>query len=74
MTPYSIGDVCRYTGTDPIWSGEHIIKECEMEGPDSFEYATTQGAWIDHEDLELVEKSSCKSRRLLWESMEHEMI
>lgn len=74
MKPYTFGDVCKYTGREALWAGEHIIKECSMDSPEIFEYATTQGAWIDHNDLELVEESSKQSRQRLWDEMEGECL
>jgi hypothetical protein len=59
--PFRFGDVCKYVGDDD-WSERHIIESMSPDGPEHWEYSTSQGAWIPHSDLELVAESSAESR------------
>jgi hypothetical protein len=72
MKPFTFGDVCKYTGTDPSWEGTHIIEQCDSLGDEEFEYSTTQGAWINHNELRLVTESSESSRKAIYEKNRRE--
>lgn len=71
--PFRHGDVCEFKGEDRDWKGRHIIDEISVnDDPERWEYATSQGAWIPHEELELVEESSVSSRAELHQLKEDE--
>ena len=58
--PFRMGDVVTYTGSSSSWKGEHVIHDVKFScvRPLRFEYSTTQGAWIKHADLALVQPAS----------------
>lgn len=74
IVPFRTGDVCRYIGKERLWSpGEvHIIHEVSVDGPQNFSYSTDRGAWIEHEDFQLVEGASPASIKKLFDSMVEE--
>lgn len=70
--PFRHGDVCEFKG-ESHWKGRHIIDEISVnDDPERWEYATSQGAWIPHECLELVADSSVESRAELHRMKEEE--
>ncbi len=69
MIPFRMGDVVRIS--DPDFEGKAIIHEAVFCG-DSFEYSTTNGAWVAHEDCKLVSKANKKSLEELRKSLEDE--
>jgi hypothetical protein len=70
--PFRAGDVCEYIGNDEFWRGTHIIHELSLSNASDWEYSTTQGAWIGHEELKLVRNADQKSLRQLVKSLGEE--
>ena len=50
IIPYRMGDVVTVKGT----KGVYIIDECNMIGPQEFEYSTNTGALHKHSDITLI--------------------
>ena len=69
--PFRLGDVCKYVGKED-WKSPLIIGNCDVSSVPVLQYDTSVGAWIPHDDLELIEESSVKSRAELFRINEEE--
>jgi hypothetical protein len=61
VPPFRVGDLVRVRDhTDTNWSTneKHIIMDVNVMGVNDYDYGTTAGAWIPHEELVLVEACS----------------
>ena len=68
IKPYRTGDVVLIKGrTDTC-----VIEDVEIIGLNAYEYATTSGAWFDHEQLTLVREADEESINELLLSREEE--
>jgi len=64
IVPFRLGDTVRHRKTGE----KHVINECTMaQHEDALEYSTDIGAWYSHEEFELLQASSSKSRKLILE-------
>lgn len=72
--PFRVGDVVKYIGKDRVWGkeSEHIIQDVSVNGINYYEYSTDRGAWIPHEDFELVRECDKASLTKLLKSMSDE--
>jgi hypothetical protein len=74
VLPFRHGDVVKYIGPhNTVWKvkQEHII-DYIMRGVNSWSYSTNCGAWIPHEDFELVRECNAESIAKLYEGFEDE--
>ncbi len=63
-----VGQKVNHWGTD-----DHIINEVCIDGPDAApSYSTDRGAWFEHSDFVLIERSSAASRAAVIEAQEAE--
>lgn len=62
-----MGDVVKYVGEYDAFEGIQIIDKIEDSEYNEyeFEYSTTKGAWIPHNELKLVRECDAKSIKQL---------
>jgi hypothetical protein len=70
-TQFGIGDIVSFNKNCTFGKkGETtIIEEVDYQGGGEFQYATTDGAWLDHDELSLVSKADKDSFKKLDELM-----
>ena len=67
IKPYRIGDEVKYVGKKHYLQGDQIIIEVDVRDVNEYEYGTTMGAWIDHNDLLLIRECNESSIKKLME-------